>query len=99
MKTHLKDSKLRHKLEKIATENEWTFLCYKEGSEMISFTKTYKGNKARINIWLTTKTVSTALTHPKQGKTQLYRKRADMNLIHKIFKNPRVHTNRGYKKK
>ncbi len=99
MKTALKDSKLRHKIEKIATENGWTLLCYKVGAEMISFTKEYKGSKARINVWLTTKTVSTALNHPKQGKTQLYRKKVDIPLMHKIFKNPRTHTNRGYQKR
>lgn len=62
----------------------------------------FRRKKTRINIWLDkfgTLTVGTALEHPVQGKTQLFRKRVDDRLLEAIFDNPRVHTTAGYKKK
>lgn len=53
----------------------------------------------RINVYYTTMTVSTALEHPKKGKTQMYRKNVSANLLEKIFKDPRHHTGKGYFKK
>lgn len=48
----------------------------------------------RINIFWTTGTVGTCLDHPRQGKTQLFRRHVDLSTLREIFKNPRVHT--GY---
>lgn len=55
--------------------------------------------KVRVNIYLTTLSVSTAMKHPKKGKTQLHRKASCFEDIEKILKNPRVHTGKGYYKK
>lgn len=99
MKTKLKNSNLRKKVEHLAYENGWIFICYQDDKDMISFRNLINGDSARINIYLTKMTVSTSLTHPRQGKTQLYRRNVDMTLLSRIFKNPRIHTDRGYQVK
>ncbi|MCP4974610.1 MAG: hypothetical protein GY931_00485 [Maribacter sp.] len=79
----------------LATSNNWKLLCIQDNIGMISFTK----EGARINIYTTKMTVATCLNHPKQGKTQMYRKNVSNEELGKIFKNPRVHTGKGYKNK
>lgn len=56
----------------------------------------FKRDGCGLTIWYSKMTVRTALTHPKLGETQMFRKRVDMNLMEKIFDNPRQHTNKGY---
>lgn len=88
--------------EKITEENilfvakvyGWVLIPHKD---MLSFRR--KG--ARINIWQDkwgTVTVGTALEHPIQGKTQLFRRRVSSDLLERIFDNPRVHTSKGYQR-
>lgn len=79
-------------IKTMAQVNCWTFLCYQENIGMISFTK----EDRRINIYLTKGTVATCLNHPKKGKTQLFRKRCNLSDVENIFKNPRIHTRKGY---
>ena len=67
-------------------------------SRDIDFSFTRKGT--RINIWYAkngTFTVGTALEHPRQGKTQLFRRNVSPKLLERILDYPRVHTNKGYK--
>lgn len=52
-----------------------------------------------MNIYYTKMTVGTALEHPTLGKTQLFRKHVSMDLLEKLFENPRHHTDKGYMKK
>lgn len=62
----------------------------------------FKRGTSRINIWENkggTFTVGTAVNHPKQGKTQLFRRGVYPKMLESIFENPRVHTSRGYKRK
>jgi len=58
------------------------------------------GDTLQLNIWCTTGTVGSYLTHPRQGKTSLFRRevhsRGDLT---QLFMNPRVHTGDGYQKK
>ena len=35
--------------------------------------------------------------HPKQGKTQLFRRNCTEKEVKQILKNPRTHTGKGYK--
>ena len=86
-------------IKTLAKEHEWQFHDYQENIGMISFVKTIDKNQARINIYITKMTVATCINHPKKGKTQLFRKHVDNKLMAKIFKNPRVHTKKGYRKK
>lgn len=58
----------------------------------------YRKGAVRLNFWLSTGTVGSYLAHPRQGKTQLFRRNVDMNEAASIFQNPRVHTGRGYQR-
>ncbi len=55
----------------------------------------------RVNVWKTKHvglfTVGTYMDHPKQGKTQLFRKNCNLEEVMKILKNPRIHTGKGYR--
>lgn len=65
-----------------------------------SFLKVIDHSPARINIWESERrgrTVGTYLFHPKQGKTQLFRRCVSDKELQQIFKNPRVHSGKGYK--
>ena len=81
---------------KTAKTHGWSEIQSKDPT-MISFGKVFQGSPARINVWFTTMTVGTYLNHPKQGKTQLFRKWCSEEQIGAILKNPRVHTEKGYR--
>jgi hypothetical protein len=78
-----------------------------EGVEEISFNPTSKlisfrkasDEEARINVYYTTRTVGTALNHPRQSKTQLFRRDCSPSEVAEIMKNPRAHTGKGYTRK
>lgn len=73
----------------------WKVIDWQETIGLLSFKK----DDVRINVYTTKMTVGTCLTHPKKGKTQLFRKNVDEELLEKIFENPRIHSGRGYRKK
>lgn len=56
----------------------------------------------RINVWNHShwrrRTVGTCLNHPRQKFTQLFRRKVTDQELDSIFRNPRVHTGKGYKK-
>lgn len=81
----------------MADSHGWLFMHEEKETGLVSFTKLLRGYRARINVWTTKMTVSTAINHPKTGKSQMYRKKVGSALLNKIFINPRVHTDRGYK--
>jgi hypothetical protein len=83
------------KIEELANANNYFRLDYQDNIGMVS----YSNGAVRTNIYLSKMTVSTGLNHPKQGKTQMFRKNVTLVELAKIFENPRVHTNKGYKKK
>ena len=65
-----------------------------ETSRVISF---YNHDiQCRVNVYYTTGTVATCLTHPISGKTQLFRRNVTLEELSQIFLNPRTHTGRGY---
>lgn len=80
-----------------AEHHGWQEIPNVKDPYMISFAKTLYGKPARINVWHEKMTVGTALTHPKQGRTQLFRRYVTPKEMEKIFKNPREHTGKGYK--
>jgi Stc1 domain len=49
-----------------------------------------------LNFWLTTGTAGSYLEHPKQGKTQLFRRKVTFGEALELFENPRKHTGTGY---
>lgn len=88
-----------NKVRQCATDFDWTEVDYQDKIGMVSFKKLIKNNPVRINVYLTTGTVATALSHPKYGKTQMFRKLVPYSMLCQIFKNPRLHTDKGYRKK
>jgi len=87
------------KLKTMAASHGWDFLDHQESIGLVSFSKLIDDYKARVNIYCTKMTVATCIKHPKSGKTQMFRKRVTSELMEKIFKNPRVHTGKGYRNK
>lgn len=91
-------AKLEHiaeDLKFLAEVYGWEFIFHKpEYAELYFYRK-----GCGLTIWYSKMTVRTALTHPRMGKTQMYRKRVDMELMERILHNPRVHTPKGYIKK
>ncbi|KAL3911982.1 MAG: hypothetical protein SGARI_001381 [Bacillariaceae sp.] len=59
----------------------------------------YKKDGMRLNFWLSTGTVGSYLDHPRQGKTQLFRRSITMEEARDVFCNPRQHTGKGYHNK
>lgn len=59
----------------------------------------FKKEDVQINVYYTTLSVVTILKHPIKGKTQLTRRSVSFTLLEDIFKNPRVHTGKGYYRK
>jgi hypothetical protein len=85
----------RSDIDPIARKHGWTFVTFQVNIGMLS----YKKGDVRINIYTTKMTVATCLNHPKKGKTQMFRKKVTLTELQDIFKNPRVHTNKGYRTK
>lgn len=83
----------------IALAYGWAFQDWQPNIGMLSYSKIASKRLQRVNIYLTTMSITTYLQHPKKGKGQLYRKYVTLNLLIKILDNPRIHTNKGYYKK
>ena len=49
----------------------------------------------QVNVWWSTATVGTYLDHPRQGKTQLFRRNCSLVELREILDNPRKHTGKG----
>lgn len=69
-------------------------------SRVVAFQKWYTDETdqlqpARINYYYTTGTVGTALNHPRQGRTQMFRRDVSLAELEQIFANPPVRTGRG----
>ncbi len=83
-----------------AKANGWQEIESKD-PYMISFHKIIDNFPARINVWNSEtwirRTVGTYLNHPKQGRSQLFRKFVTDKEMQAIFKNPRVHSGKGYR--
>jgi len=94
--THFSVSEVRE----LAEEFGYDEIVHNEVSKMISFLGRYGlRTGARINVYYSTGTVGSCLNHPKQGKTQLFRRDVDLAVLEKIFDNPRLHSGKGYHRK
>lgn len=56
----------------------------------------FRKGTTSINVYYSTGTVGTCLNHPRQGKTQMFRRGVHLDLLEMIFENPRQHTGKGY---
>jgi hypothetical protein len=83
----------------MARQQGYREVQHNEQSRVVAFKPTAGSNHddlSRINVWYTTGTVGTYILHPRQGRTQLFRRNVSPNLLISIFQNPRVHTDLGY---
>ena len=83
------------RLQQIASSHGWEQVQFNVQSYVMGFKR---GNE-RVNVYYTTWTVGTCVDHPKQGKTQLFRRNQTWADIDAIFRDPRVHTGAGYYRK
>jgi hypothetical protein len=82
-------------VRRAAREERLGEVYHNEQSRVVSFV--FAGEEAvRVNVYWTTGTVGTCLDHPRQGKTQLFRRNVSMQQLRQIFGHPRVHTGAGY---
>jgi len=79
-------------IKALALQYGWREVDHQNTIFLVSFKK----EDVRLNIYYSKMTVATVLTHPVKGRTQLFRKNVDKKLLIEIFKNPRIHTGRGY---
>lgn len=94
----MNDEVLKERSEKcheLALQYDWLYQSYNPDTYQLDF---IKGDE-RITIYLSKMTVGTVVIHPKQGRTQLFRKGVGYKLLEQLFKNPRYHSDRGYKTK
>lgn len=74
----------------------WQFLNYHPNNYVLNLYR----DGVRMNVYLSTMTIQTAMNHPKKGKTQLNSKGLTQGQVADVFINPRLHTNgKGYHRK
>ncbi len=91
--------KIETKVIKKANKYNWHNIDHQKNIFMLSFVKRKDKSTMRINVYYSKMTVATCIDHPKQGKTQLFRRNVTIEELEKIFENPRHHTGKGYHKK
>jgi hypothetical protein len=84
-----------NQVRRLAEENGYKESKLNTESRVIVFQK----GSTKINVYYTTGTVATCLNHPRQGKTQMFRRNISLNDLENIFHYPRVHTGVGYQLK
>lgn len=85
----------KEEIDRIAQKNG--YICF-EHQENIGLAR-YSNGAVKINVYQTKMTVATCLSHPKKGPSQLFRKNVTLDMLDQIFKEPRLHTGKGYYKK
>lgn len=86
----------------VLNQSELDYMAETRGWEILDTSRSeasmasYRKDGTRLNFWLTTGTVGSYLDHPRQGKTQLFRRQIGMSQASEIFNNPRQHTGAGY---
>lgn len=88
----------REQIRRVAKKAGWRETKATNGGIMITFVLPGEpGTKwPKIEIWPSTGTVATMIDHPKKGKTKLYRRGLGQAQLEAVFKNPRLHTGKGY---
>ncbi len=87
-------------IKDLAVKHEYRLKQHQKDIGLLIFVKP----GVQVNVYTTKMTVSTCLEHPKQGKTQLFRRSIDLKQLEAIFEKPRVHANEiksavGYRRK
>ena len=80
----------------IAEHYGWREIKHDESQKLLRFKK---GGNDLIDIWYSTMTIGTTITHPVRGRNTLFRRNVNADMLKKVLRNPRFHTNEGYHKK
>jgi hypothetical protein len=86
-------------VRELAYEHELEEIQFNPQSRVIGFLGYTDDGVVRINVYYSTGTVGTALDHPVQGPTQLFRRRCTVGDLYSIMSDPRWHSGRGYKRR
>lgn len=81
-------------IQKIARREGWEIIDHQTNVFMLSFVRGFQ----TINVNYSNMEVVTNINHPKKGRTRLFRKGVNMDLLRKLFVDPRYHTDKGYYK-
>lgn len=68
------------------------------GSNAQSRVEYYTNGNTRMDYYPTTGTIKTAMDHPSQGKTQMFRRDLGESDFARVCENPRAHTGHGYQR-
>lgn len=80
-----------------AESQQWDFFRYdRNDGQKVFLQRTLQGDRYEMHVWCTTGTVATFLDHPRQGKTQLFRRDVSWSMLRRLLNNPREHTGTGY---
>ena len=81
------------KIKQLAEKYNWEFKLHDQQSRLLHFKKsTTTHGMMTLNVYYTTMTVGTYLTHPVSGKTSLFRRDVNLYWLERLFKYPRQHT-------
>jgi hypothetical protein len=84
-------------VRRLAVEEGLIEAYFNEKSKVISFARASETeDRVRFNVYYTTGTVGTCINHPRQERTQLFRRNVNLQELREIFRNPRIHTGKGY---
>ena len=79
-------------IDVLAKKHGWTIIKYHPNNYVLNLVR----ENVKMNVYLSTMAIQTAMNHPRAGKTQLNRKNLTKKELERIFISPRVHTNKGY---
>jgi len=81
-----------------ASRYGWSYVDYQwSQGELVILEKSDGNDRMKLNVWCTTGTVGSFLKHPRQGKTQLFRRECHTwDDLYAVFANPRTHGLGGY---
>lgn len=83
------------RLKRLAESHGWKLYSNQPEISLLIFRKDSDFGIQQVNVYWSKMTVATTVNHPK-GRKQLFRRHCTEKEIANIFKNPRIHTGKGY---
>lgn len=84
----------------LASEYGWVLKARDKAPKTLEFLKENEdGLPSKMMVWYSTGRVATTVNHPTKGRNQMYRTEVGWGLLEELFKNPRLHTDRGYRRR
>jgi hypothetical protein len=86
-------------VRELARQHDLEEIQFNPQSRIVSFSQQTDDGPVRINVYYSTGTVGTALDHPVQGPTQLFRRRCTVGELNSIMSDLRWHSGRGHRRR